>query len=275
MVTFRFEEITGHVRRVLGNGDVCMYLVEGDERAALIDTAYGVGDLAGYVRGLIGDKPLDVILTHGHIDHASGAAQFDCCYMSPLDIPVYEECCTIERRRETITRRAFADLADAVEGDYVPIDTSVMRPLSEGDVFDLGGITVEMIAVPGHTPGMMVPLVVEEGIAIFGDACGVGTLIMLDHSSTVERYRESLLHLKKQEGRYNIVLRQHGTCVSTKRVLDDNLELCDYVLAGRDAAEPTEHNGIPCLRAAATDPLTGHRLDGREGNLLYRKDRVR
>ena len=275
MIRFSAEGITGHIRRIWGNGNVCMYLVEGSERAALIDTGYGVGDLRGYVESLIGDKPLDVIVTHGHFDHAAGAAQFDHCYMSPLDNDLYLEHCDLERRRQIIAKRDFDDFRDLEDSDYVGVDLGVMRPMEEGDVFDLGDVTIEMIAVPGHTQGMMVPLVVEEGVAVFGDACGVGTLIMLPHSTTVERYRESLLHLQGYEGRYNIVLRQHGSCVSTKHVLEDNLELCDLVLAGKDAAEPAEHNGTPCLRAAATDPRTGARADGREGNLLYLPNRIR
>ncbi|HJA29869.1 MAG TPA: MBL fold metallo-hydrolase [Candidatus Olsenella pullicola] len=275
MVHFYTEAVSGHVRRICGNGDVCMYLVEGSERALLIDTGYGVGDLRGYVEGLLGEKPYDVALTHGHIDHAAGASEFESCFMSPLDNDIYEEFCSLERRHAKIDASAHSDFRDVVPEDYAPVDVSVMRPLAEGDTFDLGDVHVEMIAVPGHTPGTMVPLVVEEGIALFGDACGVGTLIMLPHSTTVERYRESLLHLKGYEDRYAIVLRQHGTCVSTKRVLEDNLELCDLVLAGKDAAEPTEHNGAPCLRAGKTDPATGRRADGREGNLLYLPDRIR
>ena len=275
MVHFYAETISGHVRRICGNGDVCMYLVEGSDRALLIDTGYGVGDLRGYVEGLLDGKPYDVVITHGHIDHAAGAAQFESCRMSPLDIEIYEEFCSLERRRAKVDSCGHPDFKDVVPEDFAGVDASVMRPLADGDVFDLGDVTVEMIAVPGHTPGMMVPLVVEEGIAIFGDACGVGTLIMLPHSTTVERYRESLLRLKEHEGRYAIVLRQHGTCASTKRVLEDNLELCDLVLAGKDAAEPAEHNGAPCLRAAKTDPATGRRVDGREGNLLYLADRIR
>ncbi len=275
MVNFWLEEITGHIRRIRGNGDVCMYLIEGSERALLVDTGYGVGDLAGYIHSILGDKPLDVVITHGHIDHAAGAAQFDHCYMSPLDNDIYEEFCSIERRLSVLPDRGYSDFANATPDDYVGCDLSVMRPLSGGDTFDLGDVTVEMISVPGHTPGMMVPLVVEEMIAIFGDACGVGTLLMLPHSTTIERYRESLLGLKSQENRYNVVLRQHGTCVSTKQVLDDNIELCQRILAGTDDAEAAEHNGSPCLRAAATDSVTGRRLDGREGNLLYRPDNIR
>ena len=44
------------------------FLVEGEEKAALIDTGCGIGDIAGIVRELT-DKPLVILITHGHHDH--------------------------------------------------------------------------------------------------------------------------------------------------------------------------------------------------------------
>ena len=44
-----------------GAGDVWMYLVDGPEKALLVDTSFGVGDLKGLIRHLIGDKELIVV----------------------------------------------------------------------------------------------------------------------------------------------------------------------------------------------------------------------
>jgi glyoxylase-like metal-dependent hydrolase (beta-lactamase superfamily II) len=65
-----------------------MYLIEGKEKAALIDTGVGVGDLKPFIRELT-DKPLIVLVTHGHVDHALGAVSFDEVYMSHIDETVY------------------------------------------------------------------------------------------------------------------------------------------------------------------------------------------
>lgn len=47
------------------------YLVEGAERALLIDTGFGVGDLKALCERLT-DKPLLVVDTHSHGDHVLG-----------------------------------------------------------------------------------------------------------------------------------------------------------------------------------------------------------
>lgn len=69
-------------------GNVYTTLIIGEEKALLIDTGYGFGDLAGFVRTLT-DKPLEVVLTHGHTDHCGGNSQFPIVYMNMMDVPTY------------------------------------------------------------------------------------------------------------------------------------------------------------------------------------------
>ena len=136
-------------------------------------------------------------------------------------------------------------------------------------------VTLRWIHAPGHTKGTMVPLVEEERTILFGDACGVGVLLALPESSSVEEYLESLKKIQEFEPMYDTVLRQHGTCCSTKKVLEDNIENCKAILAGTDDKVLAILMGKPCRRARAVDPATGGRLDGREGNILYDPERVR
>ena len=62
------------------------FLIEGEEKAALVDTGCGIGDLAGEVRALT-DKPLIILLTHTHFDHDGGVFEFPGVpvYVNPLD----------------------------------------------------------------------------------------------------------------------------------------------------------------------------------------------
>ena len=57
------------------------FLIEGEEKAALIDTGCGIGHLAESVKELT-DKPLIILVTHGHFDHDGGVKQFP-------GVPVY------------------------------------------------------------------------------------------------------------------------------------------------------------------------------------------
>ena len=86
MKYFTHERISERIVRIIDISDTASYLVEGDERACLIDTGSGIGSLRTYVESLT-SLPYDVILTHGHVDHASGAGEFEDkkIYLHPKD----------------------------------------------------------------------------------------------------------------------------------------------------------------------------------------------
>ena len=51
------------------------YLIEGEERAVLIDNGMGQGNLR-HVIDYLTDKPYIILNTHGHIDHIGGNDEF-------------------------------------------------------------------------------------------------------------------------------------------------------------------------------------------------------
>ncbi len=274
MVHFTRERVTPRISRIRGAGDVCMYFIEGSKRAALIDTGYGLGNLKAYLDSLT-DKPYDVILTHGHVDHASGAGQFDRVYLNETDLETLHRHCGIETRKESLKTLCPKVFATLTEEDFIPPKEDGFLPLEDEQLFDLGGVTLEAIHIPGHTRGTMVILVREERAVMFGDACGVGVLLFLPESTSILEYHKSLLKLKRFEPQYDKVLREHGTCESTKHVLDDCIEACERILNGTDDAIASDFMGETAYRAASIDPATGKRLDGKEGNILYSKNKIR
>lgn len=141
-------------------------------------------------------------------------------------------------------------------------------PIHDGQCFDLGGITIRMIEVPGHTPGIMCPLILEERTIIFGDACGVGVLLFDEFSSTVSEYKNSLGKLKTLEGEYDRIYRNHGTFWSPKELLDHVIECCDLILSGKDDHVPVMEHGYKLFSAHKLSE-DGSRADGKEGNIKY------
>ncbi len=269
-VYFTHERLNDHIIRIR---DICgtfLYLVTGDEKAVLLDTGDGFGDLRSYVESLT-DLPVTVILTHGHLDHACGAIHFKDCdiWMNPDDAPVYEAHTKIEYRRKFHEKKP--EVSSIPLTDYDPAYTGELLSLHDGQRFDLGNVHITMVSVKGHTPGMMCALIEEDRVMLFGDACGVFVLLFDEYSSTVSEYRESLLHLKKYEDRYDRIIRNHGTGESPKELLDNVIECCDLILAGKDDHEPVEFNGMHLHLAKAMN--NGERLDGRQGNIAYAADK--
>ena len=270
---FACEQLSERLVRIIDCTGVACYLALGTERAALLDTGCGIGDVRAVVERIT-SLPVFVILTHGHLDHMGGAALFDEVYLSPLDAPVMAAHGRMEFRVDDTNAQVHLE-RPLTAADFVPVIGAAPRPLVDGQEFDLGGLTVRMVAVPGHTPGMMCPLLVEERTIIFGDACGVSVLLFDEFSSTVSEYRSALGALKAVEGAYDRIYRNHGTFWSPKELLDNVIACCDAVLAGTDARQPASVHGYDLFAAAALAPNGHGRADGLEGNILYSTEKAR
>ena len=103
----------------IGNSGVFMDLIVGSHHALLFDTGYGFGCLRDVVRSIT-DKPLYVVISHGHVDHACGNEQFGGAYIHPLDMALCRE------HNGPDMRRAELDVAE------VPMDFDLEAHLQLG-----------------------------------------------------------------------------------------------------------------------------------------------
>lgn len=268
-VEFTKEKITDHIYRIKGIGDVAMYFILGKTSGMLIDTGYGVGDLKSYIDATF-KVPYEVLITHGHVDHASGCQQWNSVYMNLEDKDLFYERTSFKFRRLSLNKN-YPNLEDA---DFIPMYSGSFKPLVDGMKFDLGDITLEVYSAPGHTHGMMVALIPEERICLFGDACGVMTFIFRPECSTVKEYLNTLSRLKSMENRYDRILRQHGTCESPKSLVDENIDVAKEILAGTDDHIPWKFQQYDVFIAKKTDFSTGKRKDGKSGNIVYSLDHI-
>jgi glyoxylase-like metal-dependent hydrolase (beta-lactamase superfamily II) len=118
-----------------------IYVLIGESKALVIDAGTTMTNLTASIRRVT-DKPFELALTHGHIDHTGAIHEFDHLYMHEADrymIPDYM-------------------------GRIVPI--------KEGFKFDLGNRTIEVIELPGHSYGSVAFLDTENKMLITGDAIG-------------------------------------------------------------------------------------------------------
>ena len=272
---YQIEPLFPGLTRIWDVARTAMYLVEGMDRAVLIDTGVGVGDLKSVVAGLT-DKPVTVLLTHGHVDHALGAVGFDDVRMNPLDKGVYAEHCDFGGRKGYVMGSAMqggdpALVASITDADYLePRAAEDFAPLAAGDAFDLGGVTVEMLRGAGHTPGSLTILIPEWRVLLLGDACNQFTFLFDHWASPVPVYREMLLALKAEtDGRYDRVLVSHGMGEGSADVLDNVIAVCDDILCGNADNMPFQSPLGTGLIAKAMDFSRFCRADGKEGNIVY------
>ncbi len=265
MEFFRYEKLSDKVIRIIDFLNNCCYLVIGDERACLIDTLDGFGDLKEYCKQFT-NKAIFVILTHGHLDHTGGCYFFDEVFIHEKEKTMFKEMNNVEFRLKRY--------ANDPQTRNVPIKdfnltySKELKNIENEMIISLGGISIQTIVVAGHTKGIVVALIKEERMIIFGDACGVGVLLMGENSTTISEYKKSLLHLKKFEDQYDTILRNHGTFSSQKILLDNVITCCDNILQGKTTKNVCYSHGMKFYLAEPIDE-NGNRIDGKEGNIKY------
>lgn len=269
MVTFTHEQVSEHIIKITEPGVYC-YLVIGDEKALLIDTGWGIGDLRGYVENILQGKPYSVAVSHCHVDHVNGAGLFDEVYMSEKDRHMYDAEYDLDHRKHDLKLFAknFPEMNEIVMADFNCKKTSPFLPLNDGDVFDLGDVHVRAVGVPGHTAGMTMFLIEEDRVMFYGDGCTKHTFMFTNGALSVREYLEGLKYLKTYDDCYDTVIRSHNIYTQPKHILDENIELCGWILENRDARRKTVMAGTECFEAALTDE-NGHRIDGKTANLYY------
>lgn len=272
MTKYRHERISSSTTRIIDIAGVACYLIEGRQKACLVDTCCGYHDLKRYVSTLT-HLPVCVILTHGHYDHTGSASLFDDVYMSSLDLPVLADHNKHRHDFFVYDQKTIASLKDYDYQHLNPLLTVQPRELYDHQVFDLGGLHLKMIHVPGHTPGMMCVIIEEERAIIFGDACGNSVLLHDEYATTVSTYLQSLQVLKNCDSQYDHIYRNHGSFVSQKELLDEVIACSQLILSHQDDHMPIEMYGRTLYAAKAMSG--GQRSDGRYGNIIYAQDKAR
>ena len=278
---YQFEKIHPRITRIWDVSRTAIYLIEGSERALLVDTGVGAGSLKTAVESIT-TKPVTVLLTHGHVDHAMGAGEFDTAYMHSADAELYLDHSQLPVRmgyvQGAVHQGGDAELIAKVQrSDYLSVKAvEDFLPLEWGTTFSLGDISVEAIAAPGHTPGSTAVLIPEERILILGDACNAFTFLFDASCPSVAQYREMLLTLQAETaGKYDRCLFSHGMGEGTVDMIANVIAVCDDILAGKVDNMPFRgFNGEPAFIAKAMDFSRFCRADGGEGNVVYNPNNI-
>ncbi len=164
------SQLEDHVWVIETTDKTSMYIIEGTEKAMLIDTGTKCEKLDEVVRKIT-QKPLIVVITHMHGDHAGNMDQFGEIYFHA---------------------------ADTVLMSRVKPYKGKVHFVSDGRIFDLGGRKIEVSHMPAHTPGSIVLLDRKAGSCYSGDAFGSGQVwLQLRPFATMKTYINSCKKMEK------------------------------------------------------------------------------
>ena len=175
---------TGEGTWRIEDGFVRFFVLAGASRALVIDSGVS-GPGARKLAESLTDLPLTLVNTHGDGDHTAGNGDFSTYYINEADA-------------------AACAMAEKFPG-------SVPQNVSDGDVFDLGGRVVEVIAIPGHTVGSVALLDSASRTLYSGDSVQDGHIYLFGPQRDPERLEASLEKLTAMTGRFDRICPSHGT----------------------------------------------------------------
>ena len=212
------------------------YIVEGEERAAIIDTGCTHGRKIVPLIRQYTQKPLLLIITHAHSDHIYHMDEFDEIYMNHREFELPDAFLQMMMEDKQLNLRQAKDIRT-------------------GDVIDLGGKTLETLEVPGHTPGSIVLWENQSNCLFTGDAIGSGNDVWMQWPSALplDQYYPSLLQLLQwivaRGGRTQMLGGHARQCFGSHLLtynplslgwLCDLIDLVDQVLQGKMIGQPSD-----------------------------------
>ncbi|MBG0859580.1 MAG: MBL fold metallo-hydrolase [Bacteroidales bacterium] len=227
---FTAKEVANKVWVISDHGSDNIYLVEGDDTAMLIDNGLGAADLRSYVKTLT-KKPVIVVITHGHPDHAGSNYQFEKVYIHPADAEAAKAMNRPERRAASSKTMQGGDAPSENElYKAEPLDTKLIA-VSDGHVFDLGGRRMQVMETPGHTPGGICLLDIRNKILFTGDNNNTLVWLFLENCTPLHKCLETLEKQQSRIAEFNTLMPGHGAPMSSD-FINDQIACVKAILAG-------------------------------------------
>jgi hydroxyacylglutathione hydrolase len=107
-----------------------------------------------------------IFLTHGHLDHASGASELKRRTGATLEGPHRDDSFLLDALAENRVVPGFEDAQPCTPDRF----------LADGDSVSFGEVTFEVLHCPGHTPGHVVFVQRQAKIAFSGDVLFKGSI---------------------------------------------------------------------------------------------------
>ncbi len=195
---------------------VRFFLLSGTQKALLIDSGMQIHNAREIAESLV-SLPIELLNTHGDIDHVGSNREFDRFYMNPAEASNYY---------------------------HTQKQTGTMVPVSDGDKIDLGERELEIITLPGHTPGSIAVLDRKNRVLISGDPIQDGSIFMFGIQREMHAYLLSLEKLERYLPYFDTIYPSHGSFPVKPDLIPLLQEGAKQILAGNLSGDTAEFHGM-------------------------------
>jgi glyoxylase-like metal-dependent hydrolase (beta-lactamase superfamily II) len=211
------------------------YLVVGKDKAALIDTGCGIGNVKLLAQEFT-QLPIVVVNTHSHYDHVAQNHLFN--EIALFDAPNARQVSKNGYGKAEMARLLAAEMLSKPlpddfdsENYHVPSFT-VTRWLKDGDLIDLGDRKLEVVHTPGHSPDSICLLDRETKLLWTGDTFYTGAIYVHLPGSDLDLFINSYEKLIALSSLYEKLMPSHNEPCVDKTILEEVLGAARQIRAG-------------------------------------------
>ncbi|MDR1541954.1 MAG: MBL fold metallo-hydrolase [Clostridiales bacterium] len=250
---------------------ISAFLLIGSRKAALIDSGLGIGNIRRSVESVT-RLPITVLHTHGHMDHIGGDALFEENYINPADEPNENSIESNMKFIRSLIQSSFPKLFKAFCESFISPAKASYLPVNDGDSFDLGGIILDTVAIPGHTAGSLAYVERDGDFAFTGD--GIADMHWFDTNeqfNTVGGFYEALKHFKAKAAGAKLIFASHLHAPFCMDIVNDLIDSAKSILDGSN--DPIENSDYLFLKHGDlfANKVGGAKIYYKKENILFRK----
>jgi len=212
------------------------YLVLGKDRAALVDTGCGIGNIRALAEEFT-DLPVTVVNTHCHNDHVAQNYMFDevAIFDAPNARLAAKRGCTREDMAHLIAEEmVWKPLPKEFDPkNYSVPPFKVTRWLREGDVVELGGRRLEVFHTPGHSPDSICLLDPAARLFWTGDIFYTGAIYIYLPGGDIDTFIRSYGKMIDLSPHYDRLMPSHNEPWIEKEILGKVLKAVKEIKAGK------------------------------------------
>ena len=184
-------QINNNTWRIEDDG-VRFFLLTGDESALMIDSGMNTPNAKEIVESIT-NLPITLLNTHCDIDHISGNNAFEEFYIGENEIDYYLK---------------------------MHNQTSNIKLVKDKEIIDLGNRKLQIINLPGHTPGSIAILDINNRVLIGGDSIQDGRIFMFGEKRNLNAFIISLQELwNNYQNEFDVVYPSHGSIPIDKNII--------------------------------------------------------
>src|SRR5258708_6126004 len=218
---------------------ISSYLIVGEKGALLFDTGMGISDLKKVIAQLT-KLPIILLNSHTHNDHVGDNWEFSRIYGMDTDFTRQNaRGSRLDAQAEITPDQICGVLPKGFDSKaYATRPWKITAYTHDGDRFDLGGRTLEVIATPGHTPDAISLLDRANGLLFTGDTYYPAPIWLFRPETDLDAYAASIRRLAALAPQIKMVLGAHNIPVASPAVLLRLVTAFDEVRGGKIKPTP-------------------------------------